>query len=206
MGTEMKKLNFAGLIAAALACAATPSFAGVDMNAVAAAAAKPMGPGSGSNTVETQTNGDGGTILRVTLPGGFRYVIVNDLCASAGNCDRLGFIVIYNASAGDYSLDTINQWNALRPPQAFKSAAGETIMAHYVLARGGMAQANIDMNFEFWNDSIFSFNNYLSNAPKGVTVSVSAQSPALTHSAVSAWFDHEVFSKDDANGKLMLPD
>jgi len=206
MGIVMKKLIFAALGAAMVALAATPSAAGVDMNAVAAAAARPMAQGAGSNTVEAQTNADGVTVLRVTLPGGFRYLIVNDICATGGACDRLGFIVIYDPSAGDYSLDTINQWNAQRPPQAFKSAKGETIMAHYVLARGGMAQANIDMNFEFWNDSIFSFNNYLSNAPKGVTVSVSADGAALSHSAVSAGFEHDLFGKDDANGNLMLPD
>ncbi len=202
----MKNLGLILCGAMAFAAGATPSFAGVDMNAVAAEAALPVAPGAAANTVELQSNADGVTVARVTLPGGFRYVIVNDICAVGGTCDRLGFIVVFNPSAGDFSFAAINQWNALRPPQAFKTTEGGTILAHYVLARGGIPAASLAQNFEFWNDSVLSFNNYLANAPKGVTVSVSAEIPSPSHSVLNSWFEHELIGNDDANGKLMLPD
>lgn len=201
------KIKVALFGAAALVAATTPAFAGVDMNAVAAVAAQPIAQGQGSNTVEATKNADGSTMLAVTLPGGFRYLLTSDVC-QAGSCSRLGFIVVYSPSAGDYSPDTLNEWNSSRPPQAFKSN-GSTVMIHYVLAPDGITAGNLKMNFDFWNDSMLSFNNFLSNAPKGVSVKVSAsmseKAPGHPEGLPAILFDHGAIDSA-ANGKLMLPE
>lgn len=201
------KMRLALFGATALAAATTPAFAGVDMNAVAAMAAQPIAQGQGSNTVETSRNADGSTMINVTLPGGFRYLLINDVC-QAGSCNRLGFVVVYSPSAGDYSPDTLNEWNASRPPQAFK-ADGSTVMIHYVLAPDGITAGNLRMNFDFWNDSLLSFNNFLANAPKGVAVKVSAsmseKAPGHPEGLPTALFEHGAM-ENAANPKLMLPE
>lgn len=201
------KIKVALFGASALVAATAPAFAGVDMNAVAALAAQPIAQGQGSNSVQATKKADGSSMLGVTLPGGFKYLISNDIC-QAGSCNRLGFIVVYSANAGEFSTDTLNEWNSSRPPQAFKSN-GSTIMIHYVLAPDGITAGNLRMNFDFWNDSLLSFNNFLANAPKGVSVKVSAsmseKSPGHPENLPAILFDHGAIN-DAANGKLMLPE
>lgn len=195
--------------AAALAVLASPAFAGVDMTAVAAIAAEPIATGIGANTTEIERRADGITVVKVSLPVDFKYVVVNDLCNAAGACDRLGFIAVFSPSAGDFSPETINQWNALRPPQAFRMADGGTAIVHYVMVRGGLPADTLRQNVEFWNNTIIAFDNFLSNAPSSVAVnavSVSAAAPTPSHSLLPPAFAHQAIEANMVNGKLLLPD
>lgn len=203
----MRTIKNAAFGAAAMFAFASSAEAAVDMNAVAIEAEKPVATGMAANEVAVAQKPDGGRVITVTLPGGFKYLIVSDMCGANG-CDRLGFIVFFLPSAGDFSFETLNRWNSIRPPQAFKDDEGSTIMAHYVLARGGVPAATLQQNFEFWNDSIISFNNYLANSPKGITVNASAEerSHADYRSMFQSMFEHDEDAKAAANKSLHLPD
>ena len=203
--TKLAMLKTGAAMIAAAFVASGHALAGVDMDAVSALATKPIVSTIGPNGVEAGVSQDGSPRLVVTLPNGFRYVIVNDICAN-GVCDRLGFLVVFTPAAGDFSTDTLNEWNSTRPPQAFKTPEGATVLVHYVLARGGIPAPTLEQNFEFWNNSIIAFDNFLSNSPKGVTVSVSQEVPSLRHSLDQVNFSHAKDYANDANMQLALPD
>lgn len=206
----MKTLRYAlsGAVAGSM-LAASATAAGIDMSAVAQAAARPLGPGVAGNTYEVSSGQNGATVLTVTLPSGFKYLIVNDQCVIAGSpptgCERLGFLVIFGQTAGDFSYETLNTWNATRPPQVFKTPDGRTMMIHYMLARDGVSAGNLAQNFEFWNDSVIAINNYLSAAPKSVAVNASGVDRSLD-AVLRSWFEHGLIGDDDGNERLSRPD
>lgn len=200
-----------GLIAfLAFALAAPAAAAGFDVASVTQAARKPVGVGAPENTFTVTKGDEGSTAITVTLPGGLRYILLMDQCstpgAAAASCERLGFILIYNQTAGNFSFETMNVWNAARPPQAFVLNDGRTFLVHYMLAPDGVSIGNLDRNFEFWNQSVIGFNNYLANAPKGVTVNAAALQAHQPGSFVGDYFAHESLPDAAENAAVATPD
>lgn len=200
---------FATLVAAMAfsAMQTTATAAGVDASAVALAAKRPIGPGAPENAYTIARGEQGQTIITVTLPGGLRYILLIDQCAAPAAvdpiCERLGFFLIYNQTAGTFSADTMNHWNTARPPQAFVAEDGRTMLIHYVLARDGISAGNLAQNFEFWNQAAIGFNNYLASAPKGVTINASAaQKPSAF---VGEWIEHGLIDEASGNPALDIP-
>lgn len=199
--------TIAACVAALALGAISPAAAAIDVDAVARAAAAPVQPNGAPNLIEKNVSPEGYTGFRVTRSDmGLKYILLIDGCADVAggkkDCARLGFIIIYNQNAGDFSLETLNAWNANRPPQAFKDEGANTYMIHYVLAPGGVTPENLAFNFNFWNDAVANFNNYLAAADSSVAISAKADGPkdeskiaaSLTPGAAAGQYDHAAFA------------